>query len=502
MAHKQKGKVFLVGAGPGDVALFTLKGRRVLEEADVVIYDALVGDGILSMIPEDAEKIDVGKRASHHKMKQEDINRTLLEEAKKGKIVVRLKGGDPFLFGRGGEELELLAREDIPFEIVPGITSPIAVPAYNGIPVTHRDYASSISIITGHQKNGEKLKINFSALKEMGGTFVFLMGVHSLPGIMNGLLEAGMDKDMPAAVLQQGTTAGQKRILATIETLEEEVRKQEIHTPAIIVVGKVCKLAERFSWYEKLPLAGHKILVTRPKELISSMSERLRRLGAEVLELPAIRLVPFSDNARLYEAIRNIEKYTWIAFTSPSGVRIFFEALQANHTDLRKLSHLRIAALGKGTAKALEAYGFYPDLLPETADGEHLGKALARTARPKDRILIPRAKIGTKALTDALADFSFDDIPTYDTETIVPEVVDIRSRFEEKRIDCAAFTSSSSVRSFAAAVKGLDLSLVRAACIGKQTRQTAEELGMQTEMAEEATIDSLTELVIRMCTDR
>lgn len=498
MAEKKIGKVYLVGAGPGDLGLFTLKGRKVLESADVVVYDALVGDSILSLIPESAKKIDVGKRSCHHKMQQEDINVVLLEEAEKGNTVVRLKGGDPFLFGRGGEELELLVEHGIPYEIVPGITSPIAVPAYNGIPVTHRDFTSSLHIITGHKRANRKLNINFKALVETEGTLVFLMGVSAMPDIMAGLLEAGMSKDMPAAILQKGTTAGQKRIVATVSTLEDEVRKQGIETPAIIVVGKVCALADTFGWYEKLPLSGYKVLVTRPRGLSSSMSMKLREEGAEVLEMPAVRLVPIEGNLKLKHALMNLKNYQWIVFTSPSGVRIFFDEMKAMELDIRNLMGLRFAALGTGTAKALKEHGFYPDLMPKVFDGEHLGEELAKAAGVDDRILIPRAKIGNKELVEKLSGHIVDDIPTYDTEYISQDVIDIRERFESGNIDCTAFTSSSSVKAFAAALEGVDFSKIKAACIGRQTRATADRYGMQTEMAEEATIESLTELIIKM----
>lgn len=502
MAEKKFGKVYLVGAGPGDLGLFTLKGRKVLEAADVVVYDALVGDSILSLIPENAKKIDVGKRSCHHKMKQEDINVVLLEEAEKGNLVVRLKGGDPFLFGRGGEELELLVEHGIPYEIVPGITSPIAVPAYNGIPVTHRDFTSSLHIITGHKRANQKLNINFKALVDTEGTLVFLMGVSALPDIMEGLLEAGIDRDMPAAILQKGTTARQKRIVATVSTLEEEVKRQGIETPAIIVVGKVCALADTFGWYEKLPLAGYKVLVTRPKGLASTMSIRLREQGAEVLEMPAVRLVPIEENIKLKHALMNLKNYQWIVFTSPSGVRIFFEELEAMELDIRSLMGAKFAVLGKGTAKALRERGFHADIMPKIFDGEHLGEELAKAAEPDDRILIPRAKIGNKELVEKLSGHIVDDIPTYDTEYIRQDVIDIRERFESGNIDCTAFTSSSSVKAFAAALEGLDFCRVKAACIGRQTKETADRLGMKTRMASEASIDSLLELIIQMKAER
>ena len=247
------GKVWLVGAGPGDAGLLTLKGKQVLSEADVVVYDALVGPGVLSLIPEGAKLIFAGKRAGNHYLRQEETNRVLLEEAQKGNKVVRLKGGDPFLFGRGGEELELLAANGVPFEVVPGITSAISVPAYNGIPVTHRDFCSSVHIITGHRRKDQSYDIDFEALVRTKGTLLFLMGIAALPDICAGLLAAGMDPDMPAAVLEKGTTADQHRILATVGTLEAVCAAATVMTPAIIVVGKVCSLADDFSWFEKRP---------------------------------------------------------------------------------------------------------------------------------------------------------------------------------------------------------------------------------------------------------
>ena len=341
-----QGKVWLVGAGPGDVGLFTIKGREILAKAEVVVYDSLVGDGVLAIVPASAEKINVGKRAGHHTMKQENINQVLLEKAQEGKRVVRLKGGDPFLFGRGGEELELLCEHDIPYEVVPGVTSCIAVPAYNGIPVTHRDFCSSVHVITGHKRAGENYNIDFEALVRTRGTLVFLMGITAMEDICKGLLEAGMDPETPAAVLQQGTTAGQKRVVATVATLKQASDAAKIQTPAIIVVGQVCQVADTFGWYEKLPLAGYKVLVTRPKELVSGMAKKLREQGAEVLELPAIGVKPVEDRTNIYKAFEKLDTYQWLAFTSPSGVRIFFELLMDAGKDIRALGSVKIAVIG------------------------------------------------------------------------------------------------------------------------------------------------------------
>lgn len=496
-----KGKVWLVGAGPGDIGLFTLKGLQTLEQADVVVYDSLVGQGVLSRIPETARCINVGKRASHHTMPQEKINEVLLEEAKKGNRVVRLKGGDPFLFGRGGEELELLVKEGIPYEIIPGVTSPIAVPAYNGIPVTHRDFTSSLHIITGHKKQGAAYDIDFEALVRTKGTLVFLMGVSALGDICQALLQAGMEKNMPAAILQKGTTAGQKKIVATVSTLEEEVNRQGIQTPAIIVVGRVCALAEEFAWYEKLPLAGYKVLVTRPRELVSTMAEKLRVLGAEVLELPAIRTAPLKDQSKLYHAFEKLDTYQWVAFTSPTGVKVFFEEMKKTKTDVRKLYDIKIAAIGKGTQKALEERGLFPDLIPQVYDGETLGKELCHLCVDGEHILIPRAAMGNQEIIKALSeksDIVIDDIPTYDTFYETQEVIDQKKAMEAGEISCAVFTSASTVRGFVQATPGLDYTRVRAACIGKQTKAAADEWGMETYMAEKATIDSVLDLVIEL----
>ena len=502
---RMTGKVWLVGAGPGDVGLFTLKGKQVLEQAEVVVYDSLVGDGVLAMVPAGARLINVGKRAGHHLMKQEMINQVLLEEAQKGYRVVRLKGGDPFLFGRGGEELELLSEHGIPYEVVPGVTSCIAVPAYNGIPVTHRDYCSSVHVITGHKKAGQSYNIDFEALVRTGGTLVFLMGVTALEDICSNLIKAGMSPSVPAAILQQGTTAGQKRIVATVGTLKEEVDRQGILTPAIIVVGGVCEVADRFEWYEKLPLAGCKIVVTRPKELISQMADRLRKQGAEVLELPAIALSPVEDDRKIRECLEQLEKYQWIAFTSPSGVKIFFEFLKKNGKDIRALGRAKIAAIGKGTKRELEARGMYPDLMPEVFDGASLGKKMAECCEENSRILIPRAAIGNAEIIRELSvrkDLVVDDVATYETRYEVQSIIDESGAFERGEITYAVFTSASTVRGFVHALPGLEYSKVKAVCIGKQTAAQAEEYGMHTYTAKEASIDSLVELVIQLAGEK
>ena len=494
------GKVWLVGAGPGDPGLLTLRGKQVLEQAEVVVYDALVGPAVLALIPDGARLIFAGKRAGHHYLRQEETNRVLLEEAQKGFRVVRLKGGDPFLFGRGGEELELLAEHHIPFEVVPGVTSAFAVPAYNGIPVTHRDFCASVHVITGHRRAGQGYDIDFDALVRTGGTLIFLMGLAALPDICAGLLGAGIDPDTPAAVLEKGTTPRQRRIGATVSTLEAACREAGAQTPAIIVVGPVCALAEAFAWYEGRPLAGIRVLLTRPRELISTMAELLRQQGAEVLELPAIATQPL-DGPEIDACVAKLAagNYDWLVFTSPGGVRIFMEKL-LDTCDLRVLAGIKLAALGQGTAKAFKQYGLKADFLPSRFDGETLGRELAAVCRPGARVLIPRAAIGNRELIEGLQagpELEITDLPTYDTVYVKSPAVDLQALIAAGEIDFAVFTSASTVRGFAAAAGDIDFTKVRAVCIGRQTEAAAHSYGMKTSTAERATLEALTEAVIR-----
>ena len=378
------------------------------------------------------------------------------------------------------------------------------MPAYNGIPVTHRDFCSSLHIITGHKRAGQVFTCDFEALKRTGGTLVFLMGITALEDICNGLLGAGMDPDMPAAVLQQGTTAGQKRVVATLSTLKQEVDRQGIETPAIIVVGKVCALADRFAWYEKLPLSGMKLVVTRPRDMISQMAMKLRRLGAEVLELPAICTQPVLDNQQLKEALNVLDTYQWIAFTSPTGVKVFFNELKKSGKDIRALGSVKIASIGKGTSRELEKFGLYADLVPEVFDGEHLGQKLAGAAEEGDRILLPRADIGNHEIIAELEkgrNLTVTDIPTYTTTYTSSDILDQKLIFESGKKVMAVFTSASTVKGFASACPDLDYSKVQAACIGRQTAAAASALGMQIHVSKEASMDSLVELICEVAAE-
>ncbi len=498
----KKGKVYLVGAGPGDGGLFTLKGREVLEKADVVVYDALVGDAVLSMIPEGARLIYAGKRSGDHALSQWQTNQVLLDEARAGNNVVRLKGGDPFLFGRGGEELELLVQEGIDYEIVPGVTSAIAVPAYAGIPVTHRDFCSSVHIITGHKREGQEYDIDFEALARTRGTLVFLMGIAALDDICAGLLEAGMDPATPAAVLEKGTTAHQRRIVADLKSLPEQARRQKVSTPAIIVVGKVCALAEQFGWYEKLPLGGVKVIITRPREQKSALSQMLRDKGAQVLELPSIRTEAARPCPQLDEAISAIMRgsaFDWIVFTSPSGVDVFFNALEEK-CDSRALSGINIASIGGGTSRALRLKGIHPDFMPKTFDGASLGRELAQICKGRERILIPRARKGNPELVEnlkAVKGVKIVDVAAYDTLYESSRVLDEKGILMEEGVCLVAFTSASTVKGFVESTEGMDYKRVNAVCIGRQTQTAAASFGMRTWVAKSATLSALTETVVQ-----
>ncbi len=497
------GKVWLVGAGPGDVGLLTMKGHKILKEADVVVYDHLVGRSLLTVVGAHGRMINVGKEAGRHPVPQEQINQILVEEAKKGQAVVRLKGGDPFLFGRGGEELQVLRDNGIPYEVVPGVTSSLAVPAYQGIPVTHREYASSVHIITGHKKKGETTDLDYGVLAQLRGTLVFLMGVTALGEIQAGLLDAGMSPDTPAAVLQEGTTARQKKVAASLGDLEREAGRAGIKPPAIIVVGEVCRISEQLSWYEELPLSGMRILVTRPKEHVSETADKLRRKGAEVLEVPAIATVPCADDSGLRDAFEHLEAYHWIVFTSQAGVRIFFDWMTEHNKDVRELYGIRTAVIGEGTKKALRERGICADLMPAVYEGEALAEALVEQGIRGNRILIPRAAKGSQMLVPVLegAGAYVDDLPIYEAVYQECRCVDLKEEFRRGRIDCVAFTSASTVDGFAAVTKGIDYGQVKAACIGRKTKERACRYGMQCYTAEKATIDSLVELTERIKAD-
>lgn len=492
------GKVTLVGAGPGDPGLLTVKGRRALENAEVVVYDRLVGPEVLALIPETARAIDVGKEASRHLIPQDQINGILLREGLAGHNVVRLKGGDPFVFGRGGEELEALARGGVAFEVVPGVTSAIAAAAYGGIPVTHREHSSSFHIITGRAKRGQDPVIDYDALVRGGGTLVFLMSVSAAPKIVEGLLGAGMDPDTPAAMVENGTLPQQRRCDATLGTLPQRMAEMGIHSPALLIVGGVCSLGPLLCWFERLPLHGKRILVSRPKARAGTLSDRLRELGAVVWEFPCIATEPIAPCPEMEEALGNIRDYQWLAFTSPTGVEVFWRCLRGMGRDARALGGVKLAAIGSATAKALENCGLTADLVPDIYDAAHLGAALA--AQAPGRVLLLRAEEGSPALTDRLeqAGAAYDDIAVYRTSYGNPQSRELRQALEAGDLDYVTFTSASTVKGFvSAAGPGADYSGIVGLCIGEQTAAEARGHGIPVQVAEEATINALIALACR-----
>lgn len=493
----KKGFVSLVGAGPGDRGLLTIKGKERIEAAQVVIYDRLVSPEVMSLVPKDAEKINVGKKMSHHPVPQEEINRIILQKAKEGKRVVRLKGGDSFLFGRGAEELELLIENNIPYEVVPGITSAISVPTYAGIPVTHRNLTSSLHIITGHAKAGQKVDIDYKSLVGHKGTLVFLMGLTALCELMDGLIGAGMDPDMPAATIEKGTTSFQRKVVATVGTIYKKVREAEIESPAITIVGKVAGLSQDMDWFTTKPLIGKTILVTRPKEKAGQLSDKLREQGAKVIEFPCIETVINPENEDFVDAMFEMKKYAYIVFTSPNGVEKFFTKLAYNKLDIRTLYGVKIAAVGQQTKHLLEQRGLVVDYMPDVYESSHLAEGLVKDILPGEKVMLIRGRLATDILPGVLREnnISYREVMVYDTVYKNP-MEDFLEKDMEK-IDYAVFSSASTVEGFTKALP-MDFSKVRAICIGHVTAEKAKTYGMQTEVAEKATIPALIEKVIEV----
>ena len=481
------GKIILVGAGPGGKGLLTLRGLEALGEADAVVYDRLVSEEILSLIPSSAEKIDAGKSPGSHPVPQPEINRILVEKAEEGKTVVRLKGGDPFVFGRGGEELDIPAEKGIPFEVVPGVTSAVAALSEAGIPVTARGVASSFHVITGHQKGDEPLQIPFDALAKAGGTLVFLMGMGALPKLAEGLISAGMDPETPAAIVENGARPEQRKLLSTLARLPEEAAAMGLHSPAVIAVGAVCGLSGRYDWREKLPLHGKKIIAGRSGSAEGKLLRLLERMGASVYDLPLIRTDPLPGPLP-----PELLDSRWLTFSSKVGVRCFFARLLESGLDTRALSGVKIAAVGRATAAALREKGILPDLIPEQFDGEHLGKALAERTEPFDLITLcePESPSGTLREMLTAAGRTVRSLPLYRTAPLPLREPERVERMLREGVP-AAFSSGSMARSLAASLPGMDFSGVTAFCIGRETGKAAREAGFRTVVAEEATLEGL-----------
>ena len=508
-----KGKVFLTGAGPGDPELLTLKAKRCIETADVIIYDYLANEKFLAYASAHAEIIYVGKKGGDHTMKQENINKLIINKALEGKDVVRLKGGDPFIFGRGGEEAEELISTGVEFEIIPGISSAVAVPAYAGIPLTHRNYSSMVSFITGHEDpNKPESSICWQSLGRETGTLVFLMGVENIKKISEKLILSGRDPDTPVAVIRQGTTVGQRTVSGNLSSIAELTEKSGIKAPAIIVVGEVVKLRNTLNWFENKPLFGKKVIVTRTREQSSDLLRLLGEAGADCIEFPTIEVTHLDNYDFLIQAFERLDSYNWIIFTSINGVNIFFKKLYEYGWDSRKLGGLKIAAIGSKTAAELKAFGINPDLIPDEYRAESIITELTKRGPVKGlSFLIPRAETARETLPGELEKMGafVDVIPIYRTITPTTDTSKIKELLSEGNIDLITFTSSSTVQNFIKMFRDCQddfyvwMKKPAIACIGPITANTASNAGFTVAvMPETYTIEALVSVIVDMFSKR
>ena len=501
----KQGKVYLVGAGPREPDLVTVRAVECLKQADVVIYDFLAAPELLKYVREGAETIYVGKKGGDHTLSQDKINEVMVARAKQGRTIVRLKGGDPFIFGRGGEEAEVLAKAGITFEVVPGVTSAVAAPAYAGIPLTHRLYTSSVAFVTGHEDPTKKQSsIDWSKLATGVGTLVFLMGVKNLANIAERLMAAGRDPKTPVAVVRWGTTPQQTTIVGTLDSIVADVQAVGLKPPATIVVGEVIKLRDTLNWFEKRALFGKTVVVTRARAQASELVRRLSDLGAACLECPTIKVVRPEDWSPLDAAIDNIGTYDWLVFTSVNGVSFFFERLYEKEKDVRALKDVSTAAIGPATAKRLRDFGLKSDIVPETYQAESIVEAFKQEPMNGKRVLLPRAKEARPVLPVQLRKMGaiVDEIAAYQTEQTRENVDVLIKRLEEDSIDLLTFTSSSTVKNFKALLPPERFESltegVSVASIGPITTETARELGFKVDiMARDYTIDGLCEAILK-----
>jgi uroporphyrinogen III methyltransferase/synthase len=483
------GVVYLVGAGPGDPGLMTVRGAELVASADVILYDRLIPQAALSGAREDAELVYVGKRPGAPEIPQSEIETTMVERARAGGSVVRLKGGDPFVFGRGGEEAETLAAAGVPFEVVPGVTAGVAAPAYAGIPVTHREDASAVAFVAGHEdpsKDGSS--IDWDALARFRGTLVLIAG--------------GRSADEPAAAVERGTTPAQRTVAATLADLPDAVAAAGIAPPAVMLIGPVAARRETIGWLERRPLFGRRVVVTRARAQASGLAATLAGLGADVIELPAIRVVPRIDSAEVSDAVGAIHSYALVCLTSPNGVRLLFDALEAAGLDARALANATVAAIGPGTARALAARGIRADVVPERSVAEALVESLEAVDVTDRPVLVARAADARDVLPDALRErrAKVDVVALYETvaEEPDPEAVEAASS-----ADYVTFTSSSTVRNFVAAIGGGFPERARVASIGPVTSEAAREAGLTVDVeAESHDLDGLVEALLADATSR
>ncbi|MHB8483076.1 MAG: uroporphyrinogen-III C-methyltransferase [Nitrospiria bacterium] len=482
-----QGKVYLVGAGPGDPKLLTLKGKECLEEADIILYDYLINPDILDFSKPSAEKIFVGKKGSSA-YNQGDINALIIQKAMSGKVVVRLKGGDPFIFGRGGEEAEALVEEGLPFEIVPGITSAIAVPSYAGIPLTHRELSSSV---------------DWSKISTGIDTLVFLMGLGNLSAITRQLIRHGRHPETPIALIHWGTRFDQKTITGTLKNIEKKRKKTDLEPPVLIIVGEVIHLREKLNWFEKRPLFGKKILITRSKEQSKDFSDLLFYYGAEPVIFPTISLIPPDRWEEMDQAIASIGSYDWLIFSSVNGVHFFMNRLKTLGKDIRVLHQIKICAVGSSTAEEFLTYGIKVDLIPGSFQGESVVEEFNRMDVKEKRFLIPRAKAAREILPEALKKMGarVDVVTAYQNVKPVENIEKIRKLLSERKISVVTFTSSSTVKNFMELFESSELKTclktTKIASIGPITSKTLQEYGYPADIQPtEHTISGLTEAIV------
>jgi uroporphyrinogen III methyltransferase/synthase len=488
-----RGKVWLVGAGPGDPGLLTLKGARAIQNCDALLYDYLAAQAIVDLAPPNCERIYVGKRAGTHSLTQTEITDLTVKLAREGKRVVRLKGGDVFVFARGGEEAQALRNAGVPFEIVPGITSAIAVPAYAGIPVTHRDHNTSFSISTGHE---DPLKgytsLDYARLANPKSTTIFLMAMATLPGVIGELRKHGLPGDTPVAIVRDGTKPTQETLVGTLETIVADVERARFAAPAVVIVGSVVNERESIRWFDRTTLFGKRVLVTRPAKAAPEFAQQLWEAGAEPILAPAIAIGPPDDPAPAGAAVARVRDYAWIVFTSRNGVDAFFDILRAGGKDARAFGDTKVAAIGPQTAAALRAHGIRVDFIPETYVNEAVAEGLATRTAPGDRLLVFRAQEARDVLQDTLraAGRTVDAVAAYKTRY----VDDPELRAKAERADIVTFTSASTVHGFVHNVAdGATLLAGKTvAAIGPITAAAARKLGIRVDVvAEEFTVEGL-----------
>jgi uroporphyrinogen III methyltransferase/synthase len=501
---EQRGRVYLVGAGPGALGLVTLRARQLIEQADVLVYDYLCNPEMLRWARADVEKIYAGKSGAAHTLTQDEINRLLVERAQTGKKVVRLKGGDPYVFGRGGEEAQVLVRAGVPFETVPGVTSAIAAPAYAGIPVTHRDCASTVTFVTGHEDPTKPdSAIDWNHLAQLRGTKIFLMGVERLREIAQRLIAEGADPATPVALVRWGTTTRQESLEGTLATVADLVEKRGFAAPAVTIVGDVVKLRSELNWYEALPLFGQRVVVTRSRQQASVLTEKLQMLGADVLEISTIRIVPLPLEPAQLEKMRNLgTHYDWLVFTSPNAVDLFFAEFSKIDGDLRTFKSIKIAVVGPATAGRLKAHHLVANVQPEVHTAEKLAELFSEKEVKGAQFCLPHGRLADPLLADHLRKLggNVDEWTLYDTRPEQEDFTGARARYLKEGAHWITFTSSSTVENWHA----LQLQpapgapIPQAVSIGPVTSATLNRLGFAVAAEASANLDSLVETIIKL----